>query len=167
MKRIIFLFFVFSFAKVQGQDSFANKEYDSLLSSAAGNLNQADFYFVGQAHGNQTNIIIERDLLLSLNLKFNVRYYVLEYGQSLAFLLNQYLETGQDSILSFINSKGNFDLVKTIKDFNDTVPDLRKIKFFGVDFENRLDGKWTKKAIEIISDKIKLANNHPLKILLY
>ena len=61
MKLIIFLFFVFSFAKVQGQDSFANKEYDSLLSSAADNLNQADFYFVGQAHGNRANIIIEKD----------------------------------------------------------------------------------------------------------
>jgi hypothetical protein len=32
-----------------------------------------------------------------------------------------YLETGQDSILNYINSKGNFDLVKTIKGFNDTV----------------------------------------------
>jgi len=166
MKRIIILLFIVSFVKVQAQSNFSNKEYDNLLASAVENLNQADFYFVGQAHGNQANIIIERDLLLSLNHKFNVRYYILEYGQSLAFLLNQYLETGQDSILNFINSKGNFDLVKTIKGFNDTIPDLRKIKFFGVDFENRLDGKWTKKAIEIISDKIKLADNHPLQILL-
>ena len=84
----------------------------------------------------------------------------------MAFLLNQYLETGQDSILNFIDSKGNFSLVRTIKDFNDTVPDLRKIKFFGVDFENRLDGKWTRKAIEIISDKIKLADQSPLQSLL-
>jgi hypothetical protein len=166
MKQILILFFVFSFIKVRAQENFPNKKYGSLLSSAVDNLNQADFYFVGQAHGNQANIIIEKGLLLSLSNKFNVRNYILEYGQSLAFLLNQYLETGQDSILSFINSKGNFDLVKTIKSFNDTVSDLRKIKFFGVDFENRLDGKWTKKAIEIISDKIKLADNHPLQILL-
>jgi hypothetical protein len=165
MKQTLILFFVFSFIKVRAQENFP-KEYDNLLSLAVENLKQADFYFIGQAHGNQANIIIERDLLLSLNRKFNVRYYILEYGQSLAFFLNQYLETGQDSILNFINSKGNFDLVKTIKHFNDTVPDSRKIKFFGVDFEDRLDGKWTKKAIEIISDKIGLSNNHPLQILL-
>lgn len=166
MKQILILFFVFSFIKVRAQESFSNKKYDSLLSSAVANLNQADFYFVGQAHGNQANTIIEKGLFFSLNKKFNVCYYILEYGQSLAFLLNQYLETGQDSILSFISSKGNFDLVKTIKSFNDTVSDLRKIKFFGVDFENEPDGKWTKKAIEIISDKIKLTDNHPLQILL-
>lgn len=166
MKRIFILFFLFSFMKLKAQDSPIDKSADSVLSSAVNSLSESDFYFVGQAHENQANAIIENGLLFSLNKKFNVRYYILEWGQSFAFLLNQYLETGQDSILEFVHAKSNFDLVKAIKSFNDTVADSKKIKFFGLDFEDRLDGKWTKKAIEIISDKIELPANNPLQILL-
>jgi hypothetical protein len=166
MKRIIILFFMLYSYEIQAQSGFQSEGYDSNLSSAVSILDKCDFYFVGQAHGNKANVIIEKNLLFSLNNKFNVRYYILEFGQSLAFLLNQYLETGQDSILNFINATGNFDLVKTVRKFNDTVADSKRIKFFGLDFENRLNGKWTRKAMEIISEKIKLPVNNPLQILL-
>lgn len=166
MKPIIILFFIFSFVNTQGQKSFPDKKYDSLLSTAVHGLKEANIYFVGQGHGNEANTIIEKGFLFSLNEKFNVRFYILEFGHSLAFLLNQYLETGQDSILNFINPLGNFRFVKLIKSFNDTLAASRRIRFFGLDFENRLNGKWTKKAIEIISGKINLPSNNPLQILL-
>lgn len=166
MKRIILLLLLLSFMKVKAQDSLVEKSADSVLSAAVNSLDESNFYFVGQAHANQANSIIGKDMFFLLNKKFNVHYYILEWGQSLAFLLNQYLETGQDSILNFISTKGNFDFLKTIKSFNDTVTDSNKIKFFGLDFEDRLDWRWTKKAIEIISDKIKLPTNNPLQSLL-
>lgn len=166
MKRVIIFFFLFSFMKGNAQDSLTDKSADSVLSSAVNNLSESDFYFVGQEHANQANTIIEKALLFLLNKKFNVHYYILEWGQSLAFLLNQYLETGQDSILDFINPKGNFYFLRTIKSFNDTVTGSKKIFFFGLDYEDRLNWKWTKKAIEIISYKIKLPLNNSLQILL-
>lgn len=166
MKCIIFLLLLLTFTKVKAQDSLSSKKTDSIFSSAVNSLSESDFYFVGQAHGNQANAIIENGLLFSLNKKFNVRYYILEWSQSLAFLLNQYLETGQDSIFNFINPRANFGFLKTIKSFNDTVKDSKKIKFFGLDFEDRLDWKWTKKAIGIISDEINLPTNNSLQSLL-
>ena len=166
MKCIILLLLLLPFMKVKAQDGFTKDSFDSVLSAAVNSLSQSDFYFVGQAHENQANSIIEQGLLFSLNKKFNVRYYILELGQSLAFLLNQYLETGQDSILVATYSKANFDIVKRIKSFNDTVADSKKIKFFGLDFENRLNWKWTKQAIEIIADEIKMPTNSPLQNLL-
>ena len=166
MKRIIISVFLLSFMKVKAQDSPIYQTVDSLLSAAVNTLDKSDFYFIGQAHGNQANTVIENGLFFSLNKRFNVRYYILEFGQSFAFLLNQYLETGQDSILKATYLKANFDIVKRIKNFNDTVVNSKKIKFFGLDFENRLNWKWTKQSIEIISDKIKLPTNNPLQILL-
>ena len=166
MKQLCFLLLVLFSVKLQAQNDFKIHTADSILSSAVNSFPESKFYFIGQAHANQANTIVEKGLLFPLNNKFNVHYYILEFGQSLAFLLNRYLQTGEDSILNYINSNGNFSLVKTIKEFNDTVATSKSIKFFGLDFEDRLNGKWTKKAISIISDESKIPVDDSLQILL-
>lgn len=113
-------------------------------------LPEAEFYFIGQLHNNAANTILEKELLFSMNKRFGVSYDILEYSHSTAVILNEYLLTGQDSLLALINKNANFSFIKSVKQFNDAVSEHRKIKFYGVDFEGRHNGKFTKLAISLI-----------------
>lgn len=155
-----FIFIIFSLTVLK------SKAQSVLGSSIVNSLGKSEFYFIGQAHNNKANTILEKEILLALNNKYKVRYNLLEYAHSAAFLVNQYLETGQDSLLAFINSEAKFKFIKTIKAYNDTICNERKIRFYGVDFENRHEGRYTKKAIEIILEQLKLLANEPLYPLL-
>lgn len=110
-------------------------------------LEPYQFYFIGQAHNNKANTLLEKELLLALNKKWGVRYDILEYSHSAAFLINEYLQTGEDSLLAVINSGAPFNFIRAVKTHNDTCHSARKIRFYGLDFENRQDGKYTRKAI--------------------
>ncbi|MDB5200219.1 MAG: hypothetical protein JWO92_2182 [Chitinophagaceae bacterium] len=128
-------------------------------------LPEEKFYFLGQLHNNEANTILEKEFLFSLNKQFGVSYDIIEYSHSLAVIFNEYLLTGQDSLLSFITPKANFKFIKSVKQFNDSVDENRKIKFYGVDFEGRNSGKFTKKAISLIL-KYSLDKDNPLYYLL-
>jgi hypothetical protein len=125
-------------------------------------LPKSQFYFVGQGHNNEANTIIEKEVLFALNTKFNVQYDILEYSHSAAFLINQYLNTGNEDFLKVINSAANFNFIKAIKAYNDTIGRNRNIRFYGLDFENRHDGKYTQKALEIILQELKSSDSEVL-----
>jgi hypothetical protein len=167
MKKLIFFFLCFIlFTKLQAQDTLNFEKADKELSSVINNLPKDKFYFVGQAHDNKANTLIESGLLLALDKKYNVHYDVIEYAESVAFLLDLYLDTGQDSLLCFIDPKASFNFIKSIRKFNETAPDSSKIKFWGIDFEGRHKGKYTREAIKIILDDVHLSVKNPLRITL-
>lgn len=139
----------------------------NLGSDVAKSLHKSQFYFVGQGHNNEANTIIEKELLLALNAKYNVQYDILEYSHSAAFLINQYLQTGNEDFLKCINPAANFNFIKAIKAYNDTSSKNENIRFYGLDFENRHEGKYTKKAIEIILGQSKMLPKEPLYSLLH
>lgn len=130
-------------------------------------IGKTKFYFFGQLHGNQANILLEKECLFALTKKYGVQYDILEYAHSIAFLFNMYLQTGQDSFLTFINANAKFSFIKTIKAYNDTIGKNKKIRFYGLDFENRRDGKYTRKAMAIILQQTKLPKEEWLFSLLY
>lgn len=141
---------------ILAQDFSGSKVIDSLEDNK--------FYIVGQLHCNLANNIIEKELLLGLNSKYGVQYNIIEYGHSVALLINEYLNSGQDSFLKYINPHANFSLVKAIKTFNDSLSTDNKIKFYGLDFEGRFEGKFTRHAIQHIVNQTKLS---PLSQLFY
>lgn len=145
MKYILFLLFAAGLLKSNGQGITGSAIVD--------NLPKSKLYIFAQEHNNKANTILEQELLLALNKKYNLRIDILEYAHSAAFLINQYLKTGEDSILSFINAEAPFTFIRAIKAHNDSISDDRQIRFYGVDFENRSEGKYTKKAIAIILEK--------------
>ncbi|HEX7847727.1 MAG TPA: hypothetical protein VF476_18130 [Chitinophagaceae bacterium] len=126
----------------QAQNSWHEKMIDS--------LGKVEFYLIAQLHNNQANTIIEKELLFSLNKKYGLQYDILEYGHSVAFLVNQYLVTGQDSLLKFIDPKASFQFIRAVKAYNDSLTHQKKIRFYGLDFENRLQGRFIKKTMTII-----------------
>lgn len=122
-------------------------------------LPAAGYYFIGQLHNNAANTILEKELLFALHNRFGKTYDIIEYGHSLAFMFNEYLRTGEDSILSYTLPSANFHFVKAVRAFNDTVPEDRRIRFYGLDFENRIHGRLTKKALSVIRDRLQDKNN--------
>lgn len=129
-------------------------------------LSNSQVYFVGQLHNNEANAIIEEALLLSLHAKYDVQYALLEYGHSAAFLVNQYLQTGNEEFLKFIHPDAKFHFIKKIKAYNDAISTDKRIRFYGIDFENRQQGKYTQKAFAIILDALKLSTSETLTLLL-
>ncbi len=123
-------------------------------------------YFVGQLHNNEANAIIEKTLTLSLHAKYDVQYQLLEYAHSAAFFINRYLQTGEEELLKFIHADAKFNFIKTIKAYNNSLKADKQIRFYGVDFENRQNGKYTQKAFSIILDELKLSASETLASLL-
>lgn len=158
MRLILLTLIVFSIFTSKGQSKIGDFVVDKLEKSR--------FYFIGQAHNNKANSILEEEMLLALHLKYNVSYDILEYSHSFAFILNQYLRTGSDSLLTFINPNATFNFIKSVKAFNDNRKPENKIIFYGIDFENRQDGRFTKKAISIVLQQIELKNADSLASLL-
>jgi hypothetical protein len=144
-------YFLFCFLMITSTRS--NTQYFP-ASDVADSIGKNKFYFVGQLHCNDANVIIEKELLFALNSKYGVQYDILEYAHSVAFLLNEYLQSGNDSLLSFINSKAGFSFIKAIRTYNGTA--VKQIRFYGLDFENRENGKFTRRAIGIVLEKAKL-----------
>jgi hypothetical protein len=154
---IIILLFIMASPSI-GQSHFGSK--------IATYLPKSQFYFVGQAHNNEANTIIENELLIALNSKYNVQYDILEYCHSAAFLINQYLKTGNESFLKIINPEAKFNFIKAIKAHNDTIDKNRNIQFYGLDFENRNSGKYTQKALKIILEQLELSASEVLSSVL-
>lgn len=138
----------------------------NVVAQAVNKLEKSQFYFVGQGHNNKANIIIEQELLFALNQKFGVRYDILEYAHSAAVIINQYLKTGDRSLLNSINASANFSFIRAVKKYNDTTTSEQKIKFYGLDFEDRNQGKYVKKAFEIIKQETDLPQNNVLTSLI-
>ena len=154
---LVLLFCVISLS-LNGQSKF--------WSDIANRLPKSKFYFVGQGHNNEANTIIEKELLFSLNAKYHVQYDILENAHSAAFLINQYLQTGKEIFLKSIDSTASFNFIKAVKAYNDTISKNKRIRFYGIDFEGRQNGRIAQKAIEIIFHELKLPESETLHSLL-
>lgn len=152
----------------ENEEVILSKKYDHNFSgnSVVNQLENHCFYFIGQLHCNQANNLIEQEIFFALHQKKGVQYNIIEFSHSAAFLINEYLKTGQDTILKAINSIAPFSFVKSIKNYNEGLQEGRKIKFFGLDFEGRFEGRLTKYAIKLIAKEIYLAKTDSLSFLL-
>lgn len=157
MKVLYALFFCFALpAHIYAQPLIDSN--GTFIRKIVDELPEAGFYFIGQLHNNEANTILEKELLFSLNRRFGVTYDVLEYSHSVAVILNEYLRTGQDSLLSYIKKGANFNFIRSVRNFNDSVPERNRIRFYGIDFEGRNHGDYTKKAISIILQQVDKAD---------
>jgi hypothetical protein len=161
-KSILIFLLQASPAITNAQVSFTPANIGQLADSLVNGIPPGKYYFIGQAHYNSANIPLEQGLLLTLNRKYGLRYDILEYGHSTAIILNEYLRSGADSLLTFIHTAAPFAFIKTVKKLNDTVPEARKIYFYGIDFEGRNNNSHLKKAIDIILYKTNLPDTTTL-----
>ena len=101
-------------------------------------------FFLGESHGVQRPQELDFALLKHLNQRAGVRTYLAEVDAPKAYYLNEYLRTGQDSLLrrvfrSWVAGQqqwGNQDFyhkIERIRALNQTLPVARRIRFVGID----------------------------------
>lgn len=145
MQRIFIVLFLSPFISF-GQDSsltnclksnasfFQDSALHQNIVANIENLKEGSFYMISQIHNSKIDIPLEKELLFSLHSK-GVYYDISEYPHSAFFLINEYLKSGDTSILKLVSPKAPFTFIKDVYLFNQRQVTEKQIKFFGIDYE--------------------------------
>ncbi|QBQ41335.1 hypothetical protein E2P86_09270 [Sphingobacterium psychroaquaticum] len=109
-------------------------------------FNQADIYLLGEIHGYAANQVLDKQLLLFLNKKLGIKYYIAEMDSTTAQQLNTFLakdskdeELLQQVVLAIrqrIPQQASKELMEKWSDiytYNKQLPDSSKITVLGID----------------------------------
>lgn len=109
-------------------------------------LKDKEVFFTAENHGIKANTELELKFLKYFKEKADINYYLMELSYSDSCFLNQYLETGDESILeemykplkgTFAWNKQGYEHWKKVYEYNKTLPDDKKIKIVGIDIEHQ------------------------------
>ena len=167
MRKIFIVFFLLPFLSF-AQDSslikcinsnasfFSDTALHQHIIANIENLNDGNFYMISQIHNSKIDIPLEKELLFSLHSR-GVYYNISEYPHSAFFLINEYLKSGDTSILKLISTKAPFNFIKEVYSFNLKQLAEKQIKFFGVDYElyNSDRGRHYKNSLMFIYNRRK------------
>ena len=140
-------------------------ELDSLTNLLIKEIEAKDFYLIGEAHTFLANNDFQFSLIKTLH---NRRVYNIanELPHSTCFIFNQYLETGNDSLLTLLKPGATYNLLKKVRQFNQTQQAAEKIKYYGIDYiDAKYDYSNYRMSLKIIREKIP-SKNLPLDIFL-
>jgi hypothetical protein len=108
-----------------------------------GDIEKNQLILVGESHGFEEPTKFDFHFFKHLYSKFGVRTYVAELDFVQANLMNQYLESGNDSLLNAIlknwvvsqgrNNKDYYDKYRAFHQFFKQLPEGEKFRFVGVD----------------------------------
>lgn len=116
------------------------------LSLMDSDLYENEIFFAGENHGSVKSMEMNMYLLKYFVEKGNIKYILYEGGYCTGELLNNYLETGDENILTFIQdafsgtsvyTMEHYNLLKHIYNYNLTLSEDKKLKFVGVDIEHQ------------------------------
>jgi hypothetical protein len=95
------------------------------------------FFLFGEIHNAQSNNARKIKFLKYLHRTANVRHLFIEYPYSAAYIYNQFLKTGNDSLLKIVHTRHPEDITffKQLYQFNQTIAPAEQIDIFGADFE--------------------------------
>lgn len=109
------------------------KTLDSFAVLLAKELPRKDFYFLGEAHTYLANNDLQFALIKALH-PYGVYNIVNELPHATCFLFNQYLETGDDSLLNTIKPAATYNILKKVRLFNLSQPLEKQIRYYGIDY---------------------------------
>ena len=101
-----------------------------------------DFFFTAEQHWKSINTRIQFAFLTYLHQQAGVRNLIVEGGYSYGFLINQFLETGDDRLLKKVVHDipvcpdNQMEMFQKIRDFNQNLPEKERIKVTGIDIEH-------------------------------
>lgn len=109
------------------------EELQTLTDQLISRLPQKDFYLIGEAHTYLANNDFQFALIKSLHEKgiYNIAN---ELPHATCFLFNEYLQTGNDSILTWLMPKASYAVLKKVREFNLTQPAARQVRYYGIDY---------------------------------
>lgn len=100
------------------------------------------FFFTAEQHWRSINTRLQFTFLQYLHQKAGVRHLIVEGGYSYGFLLNEYLESGDERLLRKIMKdvpicpEDQMELYRKIHSYNSTQDDADKIQVTGIDLEH-------------------------------
>ncbi|MDO1450611.1 hypothetical protein Q0590_30335 [Rhodocytophaga aerolata] len=105
---------------------------------------QNQIFILAEVHGFAAPQELDYRLLKHLNQQTGLRYYLAEVDYSQAHFLNQYLQTGDEPLLSYVfqtwvkmnaqwGNKNYYNKLKKIYQLNQQLPEERRISIVGVD----------------------------------
>lgn len=110
-------------------------------------LEASEIFFTAEMHGIKANNELKMEFLKYFKEKTAFKYFLCETSYSMSYFLNQYLNTGDESILEQIYSplKGTYASNKEsynnwieLYEFNKTLSGDNKIQVIGVDIEHQV-----------------------------
>jgi len=123
-----------------------SSEPDDFTGLDAIDFSNKSIIFTAEGHGTQSNNILKMKFIKYLKRELDFNYLLCETSVSSAHYINEYLDTGDESILEelYVPLKGTFawnkqsynDWIK-LYDFNSLLPDNEKIEVVGVDLEHQ------------------------------
>ncbi|MFP4364650.1 MAG: hypothetical protein ACLFR1_12370 [Spirochaetia bacterium] len=108
-------------------------------------------FLFGEAHGVAESPQVDLYLLALLHEQAGVRYYLSEQGFSASMLVNEYLDTGDESFLDHLFSQleGTYSWTRELRRFyidlrawNLGLPESERVRFVGVDVEHQHRTAW-------------------------
>lgn len=105
---------------------------------------QSKVIMLGEVHGFAMPQELDFELLKHLNQKTGLTHYLAEVDQSQAYFLNQYLQTGDESLLEYVfhtwvrynaqwANQDSYNKMQKIHAYNQTLPAAKRIEIVGVD----------------------------------
>jgi hypothetical protein len=106
---------------------------DSLTNILVASQSDKDYYLIGESHTYLANNDFQYALIKALH-PFGVYNIVSEQPHAVCFLFNEYLETGDNSLLQQIKPSATYDLLKKIRHFNAQLGVNERMKYYGIDY---------------------------------
>lgn len=104
-------------------------------------------FFTGEAHANYKSYELQLYFIKYFHEKAGIKYLLFEAGYSAGKLMDEYITTGDEKLLSFIIksfngsmgcNEGKYNLLKEIYNYNKSLPLENKLKIIGCDIDHSL-----------------------------
>ncbi len=143
MKHILFALLAFSCIRLSAQktvlDVENNNDYSSFSVLDSAYLSQFTLFFTGEDHRYlKSNSQLELKMFKHLHKTAGARVFMMEFGYSLGYAANKYVQTGDSNILDLLDKHTYdeyFELFKGLRDFYDSLPENEKFSLASVDLE--------------------------------
>ena len=106
-------------------------------------LSEKDYFVVGEAHSISVNAVMMFEIIKYLNSSQGYRYFVWEVNYELSYLINEYLNDGDELLLKKAlrqygrDREAYLTLFEKLYNLNLSLDENRKIKFIGIDINTR------------------------------
>jgi len=123
------------------------EHYDKNLAFLDEEVDSKDIFFTAEVHGVEANSLLKMQFVKYFKERTNFKYLLTENSYSASFFLNQYLLTGDTSILdmlfhaqkgTYANSDENYMGWVSLYEYNNTLDVEDRIKVVGVDIEHQV-----------------------------
>ena len=111
-------------------------------------LEKYELFISGEYHATQKNHDVQKNIIKNLCEKTDLKYIIMENSMANALIINDYIQTGDKSKLdmtfsnakgTYINNEEEYKFYQWLYDFNQSLPENKKLTYLGWDIEHQYD----------------------------